>query len=289
MKFKKQHQVLSVLGCVLLFVTSSCSRKRQPSNLPKNNDDHAEAANQSLGQSPEVREATNISKSLGKFTPNADVIEVVFNESRTFDHPELHKQATMGELAAALKGESPLSLREELHDPNSRWNEDPALKGVVVGRLALLTGLIGGASESYPRIPELFLRQSHPNEPTLEDVLTLRIVDLASTISEQKVAVSSREFKAWKDLAASPNVCYRKIALLLFDSLRLTSEQAEQFFSKFLQESDTNIAEKFIAKVAKSADLVDSRSILVNFKNDAPAAKSVMTYLEVEIDRVGLK
>lgn len=288
MTCKTWHWIWSFLGRILLssILATSCSKKNHLSQSSQNNKSAhpAVTSNQpKLSEPSRTHETSEISKSLKNYTPNADVIEVVSRELKTFDHPELYKQAAMEELATALKGESPLSLRDELHDPNSRWNEDPTLKGAVVGRLALLTGLIGGAGESYPIIPELFLNRSHQNNPTTEDALTLRIVDLASTISEQKIAVSPGEFKVWEDLAGSPNVCHRQIALLLFGSLRPTSEQAEQFFSKYLSESDVNIAEKFITTVAKSSELVDPKAILMKFRN-TPAAKAVMPFLEAEIN-----
>jgi hypothetical protein len=285
------QRILSAMARILLlvFLATACSKKNQTSHgSQENTSKNLEAIQhqQKLRQPTIGPETSQISKSLKELSPDSDVIKVIFAELKKFDHPELDKQATIDELATALKGISPLSLRDELSDPNSRWNEDPALKSAVIGRLALLTGIIGAAGESYPRIPELFLEYSAQHQPTAEDALTLRIVDLASTIAEQKIVVSTEEFKAWEEIASAPNVCYRRIALLLFGSLQPTNKQAEQFFSKFFSESDPHIAELYIRKVVAASALVDSKSILTKFK-DAPGAKTVMVFLETEIE--GLK
>lgn len=268
------------------FFVTACSKKNQPQQSSQKNDtEHPEHPRHqsNLDQPIDPRETSQISRSLKKFSANADVIKVISSELRKFDHPELNRQATIEELATALKGANPLGLREELGDPNSRWNKDVALKSAVIGRLALLTGIIGAAGESYPRIPELFLYRSAQNQPTAEDALTLRIVDLASTIAEQKISVSDEDFGGWEEMALSPNVCHRRMALILFSSLRPTNKQAEQFFSKFLSESDPYIAELYIRKVVASSALVDSKTILTKFK-DAPGAKTVMAFLETEIE-----
>lgn len=285
------HKSLEKLSQVLLalFLVAACSKEKESTqNTKKDKLDHFSDPNLKSREFADVLKITSIGKPLENLPFNADLIEVISDELKTFDHPELHKQATREELATALKGVSPLSLRDELGDPHSRWNEDPALKRAVIGRLALLTGVIGGAGKSYLRIPELFLARASQNQPIAEDALTLRIVDLASTIAEQKIAVSSEDFKVWEDLACAPNVCHRRIALLLFGSLRPTSEQAEQFFSKFLAESDPYIAESFITKVVASSALVDSKSILTKFK-DAPGARPVMVFLEAEIEALTRK
>jgi hypothetical protein len=268
------------------FLVTACSKKNQPQQSSQENDtEHLELPRHqpNLGQPIDPHETSQISKSLKKFSPNADVIKVISSELRKFDHPDLNRQATIEELATALKGANPLGLREELGDPNSRWNKDPALKSAVIGRLALLTGIIGGAGESYPRIPELFLDRAAQNQPTAEDALTLRIVDLASTIAEQKIVVSDEDFGGWEEMAIAPSVCHRRMALILFGSLRPTNKQAEQFFSKFLSESDPYVAELYIRKVVASSALVDSKTILTKFK-DAPGAKTVMAFLETEIE-----
>ncbi len=138
------------------------------------------------------------------------------------------------------------SLFDEVRDPNGPWSYDPELKRAVVGKIALLTGFIGEAEESYADLPRMFSQGASQPAPTKGDVLLLRAVEEAAKQRRVASKASDRQMDAWNELARAQNPVYREIAIILASKLDLTEEQSQEFLSNFDKESDERVLERLV-------------------------------------------
>lgn len=191
----------------------------------------------------------DVQKSISRLRQGNDIIQNAKREVQSYRHVFLSEKAPEKYIKSALDIGNAKQLSDELKENTSIWVSDPQLKDVVIARLSLLTGIIGSPSEkTTPRLPELFSYQEHV---TMEDVLTLRMIEQASRISTHRVKIEDKHMKSWKGLAASPNKIYRAISLVLFDLIDSTPEQTEEFYGVFEKEQDPDVL-KLVTKKVKS-------------------------------------
>lgn len=138
------------------------------------------------------------------------------------------------------------SLFEEIRDPNGPWSYDPELKRAVVGKIALLTGFIGEAEDSYADLPRMFSQGASQPAPTKGDVLLLRAVEEAAKQRRVASKASDPQLDAWNELARAQNPVYREIAIILASKLDLTEQQSKEFLSNFDKESDERVLKRLV-------------------------------------------
>ncbi len=195
-----------------------------------------------------VNSREEASESMRVASENLGILTNVVKELNSYNHDHFSRPADKNHIQAALT--TNVELSEELKNPASIWVSTPEMKQAVIGKFSLMTGLIGVPDPKItPILPELF---DHEEQVTNGDVLMLRIVKQASSVADRRVKLEDEHIDAWVTLAESKNKIYRYIALLLFDLLEPTPEQAETFYKAYRSERDEHILKLYGKKVRNS-------------------------------------
>jgi hypothetical protein len=179
-----------------------------------------------------------IKESVSGISQSRDPFQYVRNELAKFEHETLNEQATETDWSSIE-----IDLFKDIRDPNSLWNRDQSLKTAVLGKISLLTGLIGeGDAISFNQIPTLFENNTlSRDKPTKGEILFLRTVIQAEKLRTISLPINARSLDKWNQLAQSRNPVCREIALLLSKKIAFTETQRRLFMQNYINESDPRI------------------------------------------------
>lgn len=278
----------AIIAAAGLLMMSACSKKKEEEkDVPKTPETkqavepsrqatplstpNTKAAPQIPAMPANKKAAEDMQNILQIISSGGDTITALKNGWKVFNHPALEQPADTTELRNITEGKTPL-LFIELRDPASRWNTDPRLKQAVAGRLSLLMGLFGSSNPNVARFPELVGGESNETSAMEGDMVTLQIVQLAVKSIQKKMPLQDNQVPAWEGMAASPKPVDRAIALVAFNALQPTPEQANRFYSRYLKENDQEVARVFIEQLA-ATNTPEAIKLLQQFKSQSSSTQ----------------
>jgi hypothetical protein len=256
--------------------------KNPQASQPKSVPDSESSAPQIVRKSMQNKTLNDVRSSLGSLSRGADVIATMRSGWNSFTHPSFAiVRANPDYLAKTIDSASD-SLATELRDRSGKWNADSELKRAIIGRLSLMTALFGVGDSNLADFPQIIADAAQRTEPTEEDLLTLRVVRQAVLIGENRPELQDSNLPAWTQLATSPNVACRAVALIAFEALRANPKQQVLFYRTYATESSPQIAGLFIERVVSSGT-PEAEALLRQFKTTSPVGSKFGTLIDQKI------
>lgn len=284
------HQYFHKFSLSLVFLVIACSEDKQPRTEQvkviadeKINSSDARSDIASIESSKSQRQnldalarkkiMVDVNSSLEPLSHGLDPISNFKKEWGKFNHPFLSKSLTSEEFAEFFRTPQK-SLREQLIDPNDKWNNDEGLRRAAVGRSALMVSIIGSDGSEVPRFPELITDMDQSRDVNEGDLLFLKCATQAMSMIEVRPKLSDSDLPAWIRLAKSPNPAYRAVALIVFVAMQSTPVHQKAFYGVYSAESDFSVGKMYM-ELIEAADATTAISLITQFKSRSPVASQL--------------
>ena len=224
----------------------------------------------------------DIRKSLEPLEVGGDRLNTFNTAWHTYHHPSFAQTISDAAEIAKVIGTPDDKLVDEIRSSTGFLSRDSELRRAVIARLSLLTGFFGVEDSGVPNLPQIIADALERPTPTMEDLLTLRIVRQALTTVGTRPKLDDADFPAWRELATSPNVACRAVALAGYPVMRTLPEQDALFYRAYVGETDLQLAKLFIEQIVESA-AADAPTLLAEFEKVSPAAPDLGSLIEREL------
>jgi len=182
-----------------------------------------------------------------------------FNEAWPFTNEVTNISQLLERLEAnSASGQSGVS--EAIQKGQDKWTKDPEQRIAANSLCILGAALFAQPSEVNPnpsaKLPLLFTSRENELPVTVGDVVSYQAIEESARLQDSMQKLSDGDLQTWIDLGKAANPVYRLMAVNVFSKYDTTPDQANAFYSTYLNESEPAINEALYYSLGQRDDSI---------------------------------